>query len=138
MSRTFDLADRLIHYTLVYLVRYGESPVADLFVAMKKDLKFSEWEKVVYKKNRTPRWERMTFSFSIDLTKAGWIIKKRKIWDITPAGRKALREIKDPTKLRLEAKRLFDIWNAIPREELLRRKAAARAEKEKLKKKKRL
>ncbi|MCL2017296.1 MAG: winged helix-turn-helix domain-containing protein [Alphaproteobacteria bacterium] len=123
MSRTFDLADRLIYYVLTYLVKYGSTSVNDLRVAVKKDMKFNSWEKVFYEKSRMRRWERMMLSFSIDLTKAGWITKKRKIWEITSVGREALLELKTPTKLRIEAKRLFDVWNAIPREELLRRKA---------------
>jgi len=130
MSRTYDLADKLIYYVLNYLVKHGPTPIDTLFRTMKKDVKFTDWEKVFYEKSKMPRWERMTISFSLDLSKAEWITKKRKVWEITLAGRKALRELKTPTKLRLEAKRLFDIWNAIPHEVLMKRKAAIKAAKE--------
>lgn len=131
MSRTYDLADKLIYYVLAYLVKKGPTPIATLVADIEVEMKFTEWESVVYKKTGVPRWERMLFSFSIDLTKAEWITKKRKIWELTAKGKKALEKLKTPTKLRIEAKRLFDIWNAIPHDELKRRKAAARAAREK-------
>jgi len=131
MSRTYDLADKLIYFTMTYLAKHGSVPLAELFQEMKKNLKFNEWESVIYPINKTPRWERMTVSFSVDLTKAEWITKKRKIWTITPKGRKALEKLKEPSKLRIEAKRMFDIWNAIPREKLLEMKAEAKNKKKK-------
>lgn len=126
MSRTFNLANRLIYYTLVYLDENGETSLAQLVKDMKKDLTFDEWESVVYEKSGNIRWERMLLSFSLDLTKAEWITKKRKVWNITHKGRNALKKLKEPDKLRKEAARLYKVWNAIPREELLRRKAEAK------------
>ncbi len=127
MNRTFNLANRLIYYTLVYLDKNGATSLAQLVKDIKKDLTFDEWESVVYEKSGNIRWERMLLSFSLDLTKAEWIVKSRKVWNITPKGRRALRKFKEPDKLRQEAARLYKIWNAIPREELLRCKAEAKA-----------
>ncbi|MDR1337806.1 MAG: winged helix-turn-helix domain-containing protein [Rickettsiales bacterium] len=129
MSRTFDLADKLIYYTLVYLDKNGATRISKLCDNMKKDLKFDDWERAVYPKTGNVRWDRMLLSFSLDLDKAGWIAKRRKVWDITPKGKQALGELREPSKLRQEAARMYKIWNAIPREELLRRKAAEKAAK---------
>jgi len=126
MNRTFKLANRLIYYTLVYLDKNGATSLAQLTKDIKNDLKFDAWESVIYKKTGSIRWEQMLLSFSLDLTKAEWITKKRKIWMITPQGHQALKKLKEPSKLREEATRLYKIWNATPREELLRRKAEAK------------
>ncbi|MCL2538537.1 MAG: hypothetical protein FWF34_01885 [Alphaproteobacteria bacterium] len=130
MSRTFDLADRLVYYALTYLDKHGPTSTAELFSAIKRDMTFNEWESVVYPKTGFIRWERMLYSFSVDLTKAEWITKKRKVWTLTPAGKHALETLKTPAALRAEAIRLWKIWFATPADELKRRKAAARAEKE--------
>ena len=126
MNRTFKLANRLIYYTLVYLDKNGATSLAQLTKDIKNDLKFDAWESVIYKKTGSIRWEQMLLSFSLDLTKAEWITKKRKIWMITPQGHQALKKLKEPSKLREEATRLYKIWNVTPREELLRRKAEAK------------
>lgn len=73
----------------------------------------SEFERQEYP-NRpgTRRYEKTVRFATIIPVKAGWLLKSRGRWMITPAGAKALREYPDPERLYAEAYRLYREWVA--------------------------
>jgi restriction system protein len=54
-------------------------------------LDLSEYEKAQFEKTGYIRWESIMHFYSIDLTKAGWLLKKKGVWYITPEGTEALK-----------------------------------------------
>jgi restriction system protein len=81
-----------LHTALQVLVdNGGQLASKDVFRQTELRLKLSEYEKERYEKTGYVRWESMTHFWSICLNKAGWLLKKKGVWYITPEGREALK-----------------------------------------------
>ncbi len=52
---------------------------------------FNEWEKHIYESTGQVRWTTIFYFFSIDLEKAGYIVKQKGTWFITSEGKEALK-----------------------------------------------
>lgn len=69
----------------------GESPGKEIISEVENRLTFNDWEKNVYEKTGNIRWQSILHFFSIDCVKAGFLIKKKGVWYLTPEGEDALK-----------------------------------------------
>jgi restriction system protein len=67
----------------------GEAPGREIIIEIEKRINFSDWEKGILEKTGSVRWQSILQLFSIDCTKAGFIVKKKGTWYLTPEGEQA-------------------------------------------------
>jgi restriction system protein len=82
----------------------------DLLDKVKASVSLDEWDKARYEKSGYVRWESILHFFSIDCVKAGYLVKKKGIWYITPEGEEALKL--GPEKLLEQATTAYRKWKA--------------------------
>lgn len=106
-----SLAAKLIYAALSILRDNGkEMAIRDLSEKVGKKVELDEWAKARYDKSGYIRWESILHFFSIDCVKAGYLIKKKGVWYITPEGEEALKL--GPEKLLEEATKAYRKWKA--------------------------
>lgn len=92
MSRTRKLAEKVIYVAMQVLAeKGGEAAVRDLLMEVEKRAELDDWAKGIYEKSGYVRWRSVLAFFSIDLIKAGYIVKKNRVWYITSEGRTAIQ-----------------------------------------------
>jgi restriction system protein len=64
----------------------NEMPIKELMKEMENKIEFTDWEKERYEKTGHVRWQAIFHFYSIDCIKAGYLIKKNRIWYLTPEG----------------------------------------------------
>ena len=69
----------------------GELPGKDVIVEIEKRVTFTDWEKERYAKTGYIRWQSILHFFTIDCIKAGFLVKKKGMWYLTPDGDEALK-----------------------------------------------
>ncbi len=69
----------------------GQLASREVVREVEKRLNLSDYEKARFEKTGYIRWESILHFYSIDLTKAGWLIKKKGIWYLTPEGAENLK-----------------------------------------------
>ena len=109
MSRTMDLAGKLIFETLKILKENdGEMASSLLMEALSKRVSLDEWAKGTLEKTGNIRWQSILHFYSIDLIKAGYLLKKKGVWYLTPEGEKAMA--KGEKELLRSAQNLYRVW----------------------------
>jgi restriction system protein len=89
---TRSLAARLVFAALKILKENGgEMRGKQVLEEVEKRVPLGEWEKERYEKTGYIRWRSVLHFFTIDLIKAGFLIKKKGIWFLTPEGDSALK-----------------------------------------------
>ncbi len=70
----------------------GSYPIRDIMNEVEKKLTppLTDYEQERYPKTGYIRWQSLIHFYSVDCTKANWLIKNKGIWSITPAGKKAI------------------------------------------------
>lgn len=68
----------------------GEAPGKDVVSEVANRLTFNDWEKATLEKTGNIRWQSIMHFYSIDCVKAGFLIKKKGVWYLTPEGENAL------------------------------------------------
>jgi restriction system protein len=92
LSRSRELAAKVIFAALQILhEKGGEAPGRDVVAEVEKRVDLDEWAKATYEKSGYVRWQSILHFFSIDCIKAGFLIKKKGVWYLTPEGIKALK-----------------------------------------------
>lgn len=92
MSKSRHLASRVIFAALSILKeKGGQSPGKEVVAEVEKRVELDEWAKTVYEKSGYVRWQSILHFFSIDCIKAGFLVKKKGVWYITPEGEGALK-----------------------------------------------
>jgi len=105
------LAAELIHAAMRILRDNGkEMPMRDLMARVGKEVELSDWAKQRYEKSGYIRWESILHFYSIDCVKAGYLVKKKGVWYITPEGEEILRLT--PAKLLDAATQAYRKWRA--------------------------
>jgi restriction system protein len=105
------LAAELIHAAMRILRDNGkEMPMRDLIARVGKEVELSDWAKQRYEKSGYIRWESILHFYSIDCVKAGYLVKKKGVWYITPEGEEILRLT--PAKLLDAATQAYRKWRA--------------------------
>lgn len=114
-----ELAAKLIYAALSILRDNAkELPMRELMAKVEKKVELNNWAKERYEKTGYIRWEAIFHFFSIDCVKAGYLIKKKGIWYLTPEGEDALKL--GPETLLEKATMAYRKWradNPITREE---------------------
>jgi len=113
------LAAKVIYAGLSILRDNGkELPMRDLMEKVEKKVDLDKWAKERYEKTGYVRWESIFHFFSIDCVKAGYLIKKKGVWYLTPEGEEALKLA--PEVLLEKATMAYRKWraeNPVTREE---------------------
>lgn len=92
MAPSRALASKVIFAGLSILRENGkELPMRDLMSKIEKKVTLDKWAMERYEKSGYVRWESIFHFFSIDCVKAGFLIKKRGVWYLTPEGEEALK-----------------------------------------------
>jgi restriction system protein len=84
-------------------------PGKEVIARMRQNLKFTDWEQEIYEKTGYVRWESIFAFYTIDLMKAGYLRKNKRIWHITEEGEKALK--KGPIELMQAASDAYRKWH---------------------------
>lgn len=91
-GRSRPLAAKVIFAALQFLKeRGGEAPGREVIEAVEKRVELDEWARATYEKTGYVRWQSILHFFSIDCVKAGYLLKKKGVWYLTPEGEKALK-----------------------------------------------
>jgi len=91
LSPTRDLASRLAHALLKTLAEHGgEMAARDAINAVGGRVELDEWARATYEKTGYIRWESTLLFYTINLVKAGYLIKRKRVWYLTPEGEAAL------------------------------------------------
>ena len=92
LSRTHSLAADLIYAAFNVLKdNNGNLPSKQVVQEVEKRVELDEWAKERFQKTGYIRWQSLLHFFSIDCTKAGFLVKKKGYWYLTPEGEKALK-----------------------------------------------
>jgi restriction system protein len=91
LSPSRALAAKVIFAGLSILKENGkELPMRDLVQMIEKRVDLDDWAIERYQKSGYVRWQSMLHFFSIDCVKAGFLVKKKGVWYLTPEGEEAL------------------------------------------------
>jgi len=91
LSRSRELGGRVVFEALKVLAENGgEMRGKEVIAAVAQRTSFDEWALEQYEKTGYIRWKSMLHFFSIDCIKAGFLVKKRGVWFLTPDGEQAL------------------------------------------------
>lgn len=109
MSRTTDLASKLVFETLKILKENdGELASSLLMETLANRIPLDDWARGTLKKTGNIRWQSILHFYSIDLIKAGYLLKKKGVWYLTPEGEKAID--KGERDLFETARSLYRLW----------------------------
>ena len=86
----------------------GTMPIRLLMQEIEKTVELSAWEKEVLENTGNIRWQSNMHFTSVDYVRAGFLIKKKGTWTITPEGEDALKL--GPEKLRDLAWERYNKW----------------------------
>src|SRR5687768_7244678 len=92
VSKSRKLASRVIFAALSILKeKGGQAPGKEVIGEVEKRIELDDWARTVYEKSGYIRWKSILHFFSIDCIKAGFLVKKKGVWYITPEGEGALK-----------------------------------------------
>lgn len=92
LSRSRELAAKVIFAALQILnEKGGQAPGREVLSEVEKRVTLDDWAKATYEKSGYIRWQSILHFFSIDCIKAGYLIKKKGVWYLTPEGENALK-----------------------------------------------
>jgi restriction system protein len=91
LSRSRELGSRVIFAAFQILKEQGgQAPGREVIAAVEKRVHLDDWALATYEKSGYVRWQSMLHFFSIDCIKAGYLVKKKGVWYLTPEGENAL------------------------------------------------
>jgi restriction system protein len=111
LSRSRKLAAKTLYAALVVLKDHqGELPGRTVMSKVEKRIgdQLDEWATERYEASGNIRWQAILHFFTIDAIKAGYMVKKKGVWYLTPEGEAAL-ELGDEGLLRA-ASRAYRQW----------------------------
>ena len=92
LSKSTATAAKVIYAALQALKdNGGELPSSSVFNEVEKRVEFDAWEKNQYETTGNIRWRAILSFHSIGPIKAGFLVKKKGIWYLTPEGEAALK-----------------------------------------------
>jgi restriction system protein len=91
LAPTKKLAVKVIFAALQILKeKGGEATGREVLAEVAKRVHLDEWACETYEKSGHIRWQSVLHFYSIDCIKAGFLVKKKGVWYLTPEGEKAL------------------------------------------------
>lgn len=92
LSRSRELGSKVIFAALQILNEMGgQAPGREVVSQVEKRVVLDDWAKATYEKSGYIRWQSMLHFYSIDCIKAGYLVKKKGVWYLTPEGESALK-----------------------------------------------
>lgn len=108
-SKSYVTSAKTMFAAMTILSKNGGSmPIRILMQEIEKTVELSSWEKEVLENTGNIRWQSNMHFTSVDYVRAGYLIKKKGNWTITPEGEDALKL--GAEKLRDEAWRRYKAW----------------------------
>ena len=108
-SKSYVTSAKTMYAALQILKKNGGTmPIRLLMQEVEKALELSTWEKVILENTGNIRWQSIMHFTSVDYVRAGFLIKKKGNWTITPEGEEALKM--GAEKLRDEAWLRYKTW----------------------------
>lgn len=108
-SKSYVTSAKTMYVALTILSKNGGTmPIRTLMQEIEKTVELSSWEKEILQNTGNIRWQSNMHFTSVDYVRAGYLIKKKGNWTITPEGEEALKL--GAEKLRDEAWRLYREW----------------------------
>ncbi len=91
LSPSRELASKVIFAALQILSeKGGQAPGREVLSEVENRVHLDDWAKAKYEKSGYVRWQSILHFFSIDCIKAGYLVKKKGVWYLTPEGENAL------------------------------------------------
>lgn len=92
LSRSRELAAKVIFAALQIInEKGGQAPGREVISEVERRVTLDDWAKATYEKSGYVRWQSILHFFSIDCIKAGYLVKKKGVWYLTPEGESALK-----------------------------------------------
>ena len=108
-SKSYVTSAKTMYAALTILSKNGGTmPIRTLMQEIEKTVELSSWEKEIMQNTGNIQWQSNMHFTSVDYVRAGYLIKKKGNWTITPEGEEALKL--GAEKLRDEAWRLYREW----------------------------
>ena len=109
LSRSETLASKVVFAAMNALRRNnGEMSARRVVEEVEREVSFNDWEIQRYEKTGNFRWQAVLQFYSIDCIKAGFLLKKKGVWYLTPEGETALALGQDA--FLQSAKAAYKIW----------------------------
>ncbi len=106
---SIEAATKTLHAALAILKENGgEMKSSDVMKLIPQRVELTEWEKSRYENRPYERWKAILSFYSIDASKAGFLIKKRGNWYLTPEGSEAVAS--GPDKLFEKVREGYKSW----------------------------
>lgn len=107
IQRTGEFVRKLIEI----LMTHSEGMKAqEALNALRSRVQLTEFEKGNYPSGGGPRFEKVVRFATIDLVKAGWLVKDKGRWFVTEIGRSAYHEYQTPEQFYRTAQKLYQEW----------------------------
>lgn len=127
-SKSYVTSAKTMYAALTILKKNGGTmPIRILMQEVEKNIELSAWEKSVLENTGNIRWQSIMHFTSVDYVRAGYLIKKKGSWTITPEGEEALKLGAD--QIRDEAWNRYKAWYR-GKEQSTDEKPAAQSEEE--------
>jgi restriction system protein len=84
----------------------------DALKALAASVTMTPYESGTYESTGDRRFEKIVRFATVDCVKAGWMLKHKGIWVVTPEGITALNSMTDPEAFYKEAVRLYNVWKS--------------------------
>ena len=111
-SRSQACAAKTLYAVMKEMSRRGGSMSAkDLYPFVEANVELTDWEREPAGKMKYIRWTNNFQFYSIDFQKAGFIIKQKGSWYITPEGEEILK--KSPEEVMRIANKAYHEWKAL-------------------------
>jgi restriction system protein len=92
LSQSRRLAAKVVYAALQILKeKGGQAPGRDVIAEVEKRVPLDDWARATYEKSGYVRWQSILHFYSIDCIKAGFLVKKKGVWYLTPEGENALK-----------------------------------------------
>lgn len=92
LSKSKQTVAKTLHKALEILKEAGGSlPSSEVLKRIENSVNLTEWERERYEKTGYIRWQSILHFHTIGALKAGWLVKKKGTWFITPEGEEALK-----------------------------------------------
>lgn len=82
----------------------------DALNALQRKVQLTEYEKGQFASGGGIRFEKIVRFATIDLVKAGWLVKEKGLWTVTDDGKKAYYQYKEPDQFYRTAQKLYREW----------------------------
>jgi restriction system protein len=114
LSRSGQLISATHHAALQALAAApdGQLRRRDLIRAIEQAVPMDDWALEGLAATGGIRWQKIFGFSSVGLVKAGWVVKERGTWRITPEGRELLAQPFEPQAYVAELDRRYDAWKS--------------------------